>query len=91
MFAGEEEATFNAGRIATLLQVGEEFFAAVQLWSVAAHHPQHFWVSWNMDDDDVCLIKLELVLSSVVWMQSAPGVACTLIPPQFRGLTPTSA
>ena len=91
LFAGEEEATFNAGRIATLLQVGEEFFAAVQLWSVAAHHPQHFWVSWNMNDDDVCLIKLELVLSSVVWMQSAPGVACTLIPPQFRGLTPTSA
>jgi hypothetical protein len=90
LVAGTDEATFHAGRISALFQVGEDFVAVVQLWSVAAHHPQHFWVSWTMSDD-ACLVKLELVLSSVVWMESAPGVACTLIPPQFRGLVPTSA
>ena len=90
LFAGADEAAFHAGRISALFQVGEDFVAVVQLWSVAAHHTQHFWVSWTMSDD-ACLVKLELVLSSVVWMESAPGVACTLILPQFRGLVPTSA
>ena len=91
LVVGTDEATYTAGQVAALFRISGVCFALVRFWTVQSIGARNFWVSWNMGTENLQLVKLNLVLAPVVWVQSSQGVAPTVIPPECRGLTPVDS
>ena len=91
LVVGTDEATYTAGQVAALFQLSGVCFALVRFWTVESIGAKNFWVSCNTGTENLQLVKLNLVLSPVVWVQSSQGVARTVIPPECRGLTPVDS
>ena len=77
-------SNFTAGQVWLLSSVeslGD--FALVSSWELESRDKAEFAV-WRMRDEP-SLIRLELILVSVSWVEISPRRARTLIPFQYRG------
>ena len=91
IFTDSTRTQLHAGQLWLLVQVESVDFAIVSKWTVASTEPLMGAVSWRKRDD-LCIVFLDDLLSSVIWTELEPNALVrVLVPSRFKNLIAAAA
>ncbi len=85
LIKSNDDTNFVAGQVWLLFCVEELVLALVSLWDFDSYDQKLGKAVWRMVDRPIFLHVAD-ILCSVIWSETSPGIALTLVPFQFRGL-----
>ena len=86
LFRSEDGVNFVAGKVAHLCSVNSVVFAIIMKWQLQSADLARGYACWRIVDDAL-FVTVQSILASVIWTECQSGIARTLVPFQFRGLS----
>ena len=85
LIRANDDVNFVAGQLWLLFSVEDLAVALVSLWDFESYDRHQGKAIWRMVDRPA-LLNFDDILCSVIWSETSPGIAVTLVPYQYRGL-----
>ena len=85
LLPANDNQNFVAGRVWHLVSVGMLPVALVSLWELVSQDKAAGTSRWHMAER-AAFVRIDTILSSVIWTESSAGVALVLVPLQYRGV-----
>ena len=85
LIKSNDAINFVVGQIWRFASVEDLDIALVSLWELDSYSQTLGKATWRIVDRPL-IVGLEDLRCSVIWSETSPGIANTLVPYQFRGL-----